>query len=90
MNELARSVGLSHPKLNQGFREIYGVTVFDYLRQKRLENARSYIQEGRMNITEAAYATGFSSSSHFSRAFLKYFGIQPSLYLNEISKKAKG
>ena len=82
--ELARSVGLAHTKLNRGFREIYGTTAFSYLHQQRLEYGKMLIQERVMNITEVAYTTGFSSPSHFGRAFLKYFGTQPGGYLKEI------
>jgi len=85
--ELARSVGLTHTKLNQGFRRLYGTTAFGYLRRQRLEYGKLLLQEGKMNVAEVAYATGFSSPSHFARAFLKYFGIQPSLYLKDISRR---
>ncbi len=84
--ELARSVGLTHTKLNRGFREVYGTTAFSYLHQQRLEYGKRLLQEGMMNISEVAYSTGFSSPSHFGRAFLKYFGTQPGTYLKEILK----
>ena len=87
--ELARSVGLTHTKLNRGFREIYGTTAFSYLHQQRLEYGRMLLQEGMMNISEVAYTTGFSSPSHFGRAFLKHFGTQPGMYLKEILKGIK-
>ena len=87
--ELARSVGLTHTKLNMGFREIYGATAFSYLHQQRLEYGKMLLQEGMMNIAEVAYTTGFSSPSHFAKAFLKYFGTQPGIYLKEILKGMK-
>jgi len=87
--ELARSVGLTHTKLNRGFRELYGTTAFSYLHQQRLEYGKMLLQEGMMNISEVAYTTGFSSPSHFGRAFLKYFGTQPGIYLKEILKGIK-
>jgi AraC-like DNA-binding protein len=37
-----------------------------------------------MNVAEIAYATGFSSPSHFARAFVTYFGVQPKAYQKEI------
>ena len=82
--ELARSVGLSHTKLNRGFREIFDTTAFGYLRQQRIERGRLLLEEGMMNVAEVAYTTGFSSPSHFAKAFLKYFGAQPNSYLKEI------
>ena len=82
--ELARCVGLSHTKLNRGFRKIFDTTAFGYLRQQRIERGRLLLEEGMMNVAEVAYAAGFSSPSHFAKAFLKYFGAQPGIYLKEI------
>ena len=75
--ELARSVGLTHTKLNRGFREIYGATVFGYLHKIRLERAKLLLEEQRMNVTEAAFTVGYNSLPSFSTAFSKHFGLKP-------------
>ena len=85
--ELAKSVGLTHTRLSRGFRNLYGTTVFDYLRRQRLEKGRLLLEQDNMNIAEVAYAIGFSSPSHFARDFLRYFGTQPKLYKREISRR---
>jgi len=85
--ELAKSVGLTHTRLSRGFRELYGTTVFDYLRHQRLEKGRLLLEQDNMNIAEVAYAVGFSSPSHFARDFLRYYGTQPKLYKREISRR---
>lgn len=85
--ELAKSVGLTHTRLSRGFRELYGTTVFDYLRRQRLEKGRLLLEQDNMNIAEVAYTVGFSSPSHFARDFLRYFGTQPKLYKREISRR---
>lgn len=77
--ELADSVGLSHAKLNRCFREVYGTTVFGFLRQARLEQARFLLEEKQINVTEAALSVGYSSLSSFIQAFSDQFGIKPSL-----------
>lgn len=77
--ELAGSVGLSHAKLNRCFREVYGTTVFGFLRQARLEQARFLLEEKQINVTEAALSVGYSSLSSFIHAFSNHFGIKPSL-----------
>lgn len=82
--EIARAVGMAHTSLNKVFKAVHGTTLFEYLRRQRLEQGRLLIQEGEMNITEIAYATGFSSPSHFARAFLAHFGVQPSACLKEV------
>jgi AraC family transcriptional activator of pyochelin receptor len=74
-------VGLSHPKLNYGFREIYGSTIFGYLRELRLNKAKALLDDGTMNVTEVAYEVGYSSLSYFTKAFRDYFGTAPGSYL---------
>jgi AraC-like DNA-binding protein len=78
---LSRQVGISHPKLNFCFKAIYGKTVFEYLREIRLKNARLLLDEGKMSITEISYETGFSNPSHFSRSFKSCYGYNPGDYL---------
>lgn len=56
-----------------------GMTVSDYIWQARLHHCRQELggQSGK-TITDVAFSWGFSSSSHFSRVFRKYFGVVPS------------
>ena len=77
LSQLAREAGMSHPKLNRCFRQLYGMTVFEYLRTERLNQARQMLDHG-LNVTETAYAVGYDSLSHFSQAFKKQFGSSPS------------
>ncbi len=78
--ELARSVGLSRSKLHHNFRTVYGITPFDYLRNRRLEKAKISLDEGNLDVTEVAYSVGYSSLSHFTKVFKQYFGMLPSNY----------
>lgn len=75
--ELARQVGLNRNKLNQGFKENFGQTVFSWLRKERLEKARLLLRSGELNITQVAGSLGFSSHSHFTHLFQKRYGITP-------------
>lgn len=77
LSQLAREAGMSHPKLNRCFRQVYGLTVFEYLRNERLNRAKEMLDNG-LNVTETAYAVGYESLSHFSQAFKKQFGASPS------------
>ena len=85
--DLAKTVGIPHPKLNICFRELYGTTVFGFLRETRLNKAKSLLDEGRMNVTEVAYEVGYSSLSHFAKAFKTFHGAAPGNYLRGISQK---
>lgn len=81
--DLARTVGMPHPKLNSCFREAFGTTVFGYLRDIRLNRAKMLLDEGAMNVSEVAYEVGYSSLSHFAKAFKNQFGDLPCRYLRE-------
>jgi AraC family transcriptional regulator, transcriptional activator of the genes for pyochelin and ferripyochelin receptors len=77
LSDLAHAVGTNHSRLNRGFREIYGTTVFGYLRQKRLIEARRLMETEDASVTEAALSVGYGSISSFSKAFYEYFGMRP-------------
>lgn len=79
--ELARRVGINDFKLKQGFRAVFGTTVFGYFRNYRLEKAREYLEDGDMNVSEAASRIGYQNFGHFSKAFHERFGVRPKEYL---------
>jgi AraC family transcriptional regulator, transcriptional activator of the genes for pyochelin and ferripyochelin receptors len=74
---LARRVGLNEFKLKRGFRHMYRTTVFGYVRELRMDNARTLLETGELNITEVACAVGYTCFGHFSEAFRKRFGMVP-------------
>lgn len=82
--ELAANVGMDHTKLNKGFRKVYGMTIFAYLSEKRLEKAKKYLERGDMNCTETAFALGYSSPSHFAKAFKDKYNVTPSCFIKKI------
>ncbi len=77
---LARRVGLNHDQLFQGFKELVGLCPFEYLRILRLEKAKELIVSHQCNVTEAAFAVGYSSLSHFTNNFRKEFGKTPKAF----------
>ncbi len=79
---LATQVGCGTFHLSRMFSQQVGQTVPQYLRQLRLERAAQLLREGRHNVTEAATAVGYSSLSHFSKAFWETYGCCPGLYGN--------
>lgn len=81
--DLARGVGLSHTKLNLGFREMFGTTSFGYLRELRLNRAKALLDEGTMSVTEVAYEVGYSSLSHFAKSFKDHHGTLPRVYMRK-------
>lgn len=74
---LARQVGLNECTLKRGFRQIFGTTVFGYLHNYRLEQARQLLEAGTWRVGEAAQMVGYRDFTAFGRAFYKKFGIRP-------------
>jgi AraC-like DNA-binding protein len=85
LQELADAIGLSLKKLKEGFKEIYGDTVFGFLFDYKMEYARKLLESGSHNVNEVGLKVGYSTSSHFISAFKKKFGITPKKYLMTLS-----
>ncbi|GGA08350.1 AraC family transcriptional regulator [Paenibacillus marchantiophytorum] len=75
--ELSRLTGISDFKLKAGFKELFGTTVFGYLRNKRMERAVFLLETERTNVYEAAIAVGYSNPGHFAALFRETYGINP-------------
>lgn len=80
VSELSRHVGLSESSLKRGFHQVFGTTVFGYLRSRRMEHARSLLQSGDATVLEAAAAVGYSNPSNFAAAFRREFGVNPKAF----------
>jgi AraC-like DNA-binding protein len=74
---LARQVGLNDCTLKRGFRQVFGTTVFGYLHQHRMEQARSLLLENQLSVTAIAHTVGYTNLCAFSTAFRKKFGVSP-------------
>ncbi|MBW4622905.1 MAG: AraC family transcriptional regulator [Cyanosarcina radialis HA8281-LM2] len=77
LGELSRLVGLNDCTLKQGFRNCFGTTVFGYLYDYRMKQARQALEMGEGTVGEVARMVGYSNLPAFSRAFSKRFGIKP-------------
>lgn len=75
--DLAKDVGLSERRLNAGFRQLYGATVFDVLRDQRLEHARQALEANALSLKELSYRVGYNHVSSFVHAFRARYGAPP-------------
>jgi transcriptional regulator GlxA family with amidase domain len=75
--EMARRIGLSTRQLDRLFAEKMKTSYADHSRRIRLERARDLLRQSAVSITEIALGCGFSSASHFSRAYRAAFGVTP-------------
>lgn len=82
LQEIAREMGASESKLKKGFRKMYGTTIFNHHREKRLEKAVMLITNTEQSIKQISIDCGFTSFPHFSRTFKERFGFSPSQLRN--------
>lgn len=81
LQELSEEIGLSLKKLKEGFKQIYGTSVFSFLLDYKMEESRKLLETKRYNVNEVGSKVGYSSSSHFIAAFKKQYGTTPKKYL---------
>jgi AraC-like DNA-binding protein len=77
IRELSRKVAINECYLKKGFKVLYGMTIFDFYQDQRMEHAKFLLYEKGLSVSEVSVSLGYSSISHFSTAFKKHTGIKP-------------
>ncbi|MFP4383612.1 MAG: helix-turn-helix transcriptional regulator [Spirochaetia bacterium] len=83
LQEIALAVGINSNKLKCGFKQVFGTTVFGFLRNIRLEQARILLQEGDSSVTDVALQVGYNSLSHFARLFKQTYRLSPYAFMKQ-------
>ena len=81
LQELANRVVLPLPSLKEGFKHIYGESVFAFLLNYKMEYARKLLLSKKYNVSEISLQVGYSTASHFISAFRKKYGTTPKQYI---------
>lgn len=76
LEDLARIAAMSPSSLRSKFRQAYGQSVFDCLRERRLTLAREYLAQG-LSVQQTALRCGYRHPSNFTTAFRRHFGVSP-------------
>jgi AraC-like DNA-binding protein len=82
--ELSNEVEISLKKLKQGFKQVYGSSVFSFLLDYKMQVSKRLLSSGNYNVNEVALKVGYSTATHFINAFKKKFGTTPKKYLMSI------
>lgn len=81
LDSLASAAGMTPKRLNRGFRTLYGATVFNYLRDARLDAARAALEGGTpLSLKQLAWELGYGQVTNFVTAFRRRFGVAPGAY----------
>ncbi len=73
--------GLSRVHLHRKLKTTTGLSAGNFIRNIRLKQAAILLKEKKTNISQIAYAVGFSNQTHFSTAFKSFYGVSPSEYI---------
>ena len=81
LQELSDEIQLPLNRLKEGFKQVYGDTVFGFLFEYKMERARQLLAEGSLNVNEVGLEIGYSAASHFIAAFRRKYGTTPKRYV---------
>lgn len=81
VNDLAEFMNMSRSVFNRKVNGIMGISPIEYIKNYRLNKAKSFIQSG-MSFSEVAFAVGFSDPGYFGKAFKKAFNQTLTEYKN--------
>ncbi|MBO4316210.1 MAG: helix-turn-helix domain-containing protein [Prevotella sp.] len=82
VEQLSSDLCMSRMTFYRKIQALTGQKPTEFVRTIRLRRAAALLQEGKLNVTEISYATGFSSVSYFSRCFRTMFGVPPTQFGN--------
>ncbi len=77
LDNLARTFGTNTTNLMSQFKKMFGMSIFEYLTDLRMEHARLLLESDNQMVCEVARTLGYKNPNHFSTAFKKHFGINP-------------
>ena len=80
LTELAHQVGLNEHRLRQGFRQVFGTTLFGYFHRCRMEYAQHLLLNSNLTIAGVAAKVGYRNPEAFSTAFRRQFSVSPKAF----------
>ncbi|MEL6759797.1 MAG: AraC family transcriptional regulator [Myxococcota bacterium] len=77
VSEVAQAVAMSDSSFYQKFKTVTGTTPLQYQKTLRLTEAKDLLTAEKVPVSDAAFAVGYESPSHFSRDYKRHFGLSP-------------
>lgn len=78
---LAENVGISRVHMHRKLKAITNQSARDLIRSVRMKQAAYLLTTTKVNVSEVAYAVGYSNLSHFSHSFKSHYGVSPKEYV---------
>jgi YesN/AraC family two-component response regulator len=83
---LANKFNVESSYFSRMFRQETGSNLMLYIAQKRIDKAKEYMLDSKINLTEIAFMIGYDDYTYFNRVFRKMTGVSPRDYRNELEK----
>lgn len=84
LDEIAKQVAENDYKLKKGYRQVYGQTIFETIRQKRMQHAVTLFHTNRYTLEEIAYLCGYHDYTGFYKSFKRHFNCSPTEWLKSV------
>ncbi|WP_281615692.1 AraC family transcriptional regulator [Flammeovirga sp. SubArs3] len=84
VDHIARECGMSNSNLRLQFKSTFGIPIYQFQQQVRLDSAKELLKRGEKSIRMIAMDLGFSNSSHFASVFKKEVGTTPKQYQKQL------
>jgi AraC-like DNA-binding protein len=88
VDSILKKTYTSYHRLNFLFKSIHGMTISEYIRNKRIEKSKEMIADNAKSISQIAYEIGYSSISNYILAFKKVYSITPGKYKKQMDNLA--
>ena len=82
VEHLADELKISRVQLYRKVKALLGISISEYINDKRLSKAKNYLLDSQLSISEIAYNVGYSSPGYFSTSFKNKYGITPNSFRN--------
>ena len=87
LSELAAAANIGQTSFCRFFKRVTGLTVMDYIRRYRIDQAKELLMTTDRAVTWIAYESGFESHSHFDRVFRSVTNLTPHVFRSRYAPK---
>jgi AraC-like DNA-binding protein len=77
IRELSHLCATNESKLKKSFKKVYKITIYQYIKKRRLYVANLLLKDQILSIAEIAKKVGYRHQGHFSKLFFDHFGVYP-------------
>lgn len=77
IEQLAKKYAMSKVRLTQAFKQVYGISIYNYYQKQRMQKAHELLTDGNLSVKQAGKRVGYTNLSNFILAFKKQFNVDP-------------